>query len=86
METLMGCALEKVRQGIIGPEEVLRVVPYEVGTRACPHCRFPLEDAYRYCPYCASPLGRHCPDCGQTWKPNWRRCPRCGRKPPEELQ
>ena len=78
MATLLDCALHKVREGKVSLEELLRVVPCEVGTRGCPRCDYPLEQAFRYCPGCAAPLVRECGFCRQELQKTWRICPRCG--------
>jgi type II secretory ATPase GspE/PulE/Tfp pilus assembly ATPase PilB-like protein len=81
MESLLDCAREKLRAGTIDLEEMMRVVPYEVGSPVCPVCHGPLEASYRFCPHCAAVLVRQCGSCGQELKNQWRLCPRCGRTP-----
>jgi type II secretory ATPase GspE/PulE/Tfp pilus assembly ATPase PilB-like protein len=78
METLLDCAFQKVRAGKISLEELLRVVPCQVGTRGCPRCRYPLEPGFLYCPGCALLLVRHCTGCRLELQRPWRVCPRCG--------
>jgi type IV pilus assembly protein PilB len=83
METLLDCAFQKVRAGRVALEELLRVVPFDVGTRGCPRCQYPLEHGFRYCPRCAFLLIRQCAACGQELQNPWRVCPRCGNPCPE---
>jgi len=78
VEPLLERALEKARNGLISLEELLRVVPYEVGARCCTHCLYPLEHFYLYCPQCARPLVQRCRGCGKRLRKNWRVCPYCG--------
>jgi type IV pilus assembly protein PilB len=78
LEPLLATALQKAQNGLISLEELLRVVPYEVGARCCTHCLFPLEHFYLYCPQCARPLVQQCRGCGKRLQKNWRVCPYCG--------
>ncbi len=78
VEPLLATALQKARKGSISLEELLRVVPYDLGARCCPHCLYPLEHFYLYCPQCARPLVRRCRGCGKRLRKNWRVCPYCG--------
>ncbi|MBI5585923.1 MAG: Flp pilus assembly complex ATPase component TadA [Deltaproteobacteria bacterium] len=78
MKTLLDCAFHKTRAGKISMEELLRVVPYDVGARGCPRCHHPLEPTFRYCPRCAFLLLRQCGTCRQELQKSWRVCPRCG--------
>ena len=78
VEPLLERALQKARNGLISLEELLRVVPYEVGARCCAHCLYPLEHFYLYCPQCARPLVQRCRECGKRLRKNWRVCPYCG--------
>ncbi len=78
VEPLLATALQKARKGLISLEELLRVVPYDLGARCCPHCLYPLEHYYLYCPQCARPLVQRCRGCGKRLRKNWRVCPYCG--------
>jgi hypothetical protein len=78
VEPLLATALQKARKGLVSLEELLRVVPYEVGARCCAHCLYPLEHSYFYCPQCARPLVQRCRGCGKRMRKNWRVCPNCG--------
>ncbi len=60
METLLACGLRKAMAGRISLEEMMRVVPYEVGARCCPVCLHPVEHFFANCPNCAHPLIRKC--------------------------
>jgi type IV pilus assembly protein PilB len=77
-EPLLERALQKAGNGLISLEELLRVIPYEVGARCCAHCLYPLEHFYLYCPQCARPLVQRCRECGKGLRKNWRVCPYCG--------
>jgi type II secretory ATPase GspE/PulE/Tfp pilus assembly ATPase PilB-like protein len=78
LEPLLERALQKAGNGLISLEELLRVVPYEVGVRCCAHCLYPLEHFYLYCPQCARSLVQRCRGCGKRLRKNWRVCPYCG--------
>jgi RNA polymerase subunit RPABC4/transcription elongation factor Spt4 len=78
MESLLEGARRKVRQGVMTLEELVRVIPFEVGSRCCAHCLYPLEHSYRYCPQCGRPPSQRCRACGKRLQKNWRVCPYCG--------
>ena len=80
METLLSCGLRKAREGRVSLEEMMRVIPYEVGARCCPTCLHPLEHFFVCCPNCALPLIQRCPDCSKRIQPSWKACPYCGKK------
>jgi type IV pilus assembly protein PilB len=78
MEPLLQRGREKVQAGSVDLEEMVRVIPYEVGARYCPDCLHPLEHFYICCPGCGFPLSLRCPDCGKKLQRHWRACPYCG--------
>jgi type II secretory ATPase GspE/PulE/Tfp pilus assembly ATPase PilB-like protein len=78
MDTLLSCGLQKARTGRVSLEEMMRVIPYESGSRYCPNCFFPVEHNYLCCPNCARILNPRCKDCGQGLQTNWKTCPFCG--------
>jgi type IV pilus assembly protein PilB len=77
MRLLHEDALEKVRQGITSPDEVLRVVQVDDSETPCPNCRTPIESDFSVCPYCLFTIRRTCSSCGQNLKPDWKICPYC---------
>ena len=78
MEPLLQRGLEKVQAGLVDLEEMVRVIPYEVGARYCRHCLHPLEHFYLCCPGCGLPLVLRCRDCGKRIQGHWKACPYCG--------
>lgn len=84
VEPLLAEARHKARKGLLSLEEMMRVVPYEVGARCCAHCLYPLEHTYLYCPQCARPLVQRCRACGKRLQKNWQVCPYCGGKAEKE--
>ena len=79
METLLDCCLRKAKSGRVNLEEMMRVVPYEVGSRSCPVCFHPVEHFFSNCPNCAFPLILKCSDCGKRLQTSWKACPYCGK-------
>ena len=79
METLLACGIRKAMAGRISLEEMMRVVPYEVGARCCPVCLHPVEHFFANCPNCAHPLIRKCSGCGKKLQDSWKACPYCGK-------
>jgi type IV pilus assembly protein PilB len=79
METLLDCGLRKAKSGWINPEEMMRVIPYEVGSRSCPVCFHPVEYFFVTCPNCSFPLVLKCSDCGKRLQTSWKACPYCGK-------
>ncbi|MBI4764036.1 MAG: Flp pilus assembly complex ATPase component TadA [Deltaproteobacteria bacterium] len=79
METLLDCGLRKAKSGWINPEEMMRVIPYEVGSRSCPVCFHPVEHFFVTCPNCSLPLVLKCSDCGKRLQTSWKACPYCGK-------
>jgi len=80
METLMACGLRKARMGQVSLEEMMRVIPYEVGAHCCPVCFYPVEHFFANCPNCSHPLILKCPDCGKKLQASWKACPYCGKR------
>lgn len=80
METLGTAAMNKAAAGRVCLEEMIRVVPYDLGARFCSDCLHPLEPHFRYCPECGKALGRICPGCSADLLENWKVCPECGIK------
>jgi type IV pilus assembly protein PilB len=80
METLLACGLRKAGNGLVSLEEMMRVVPYETGSRYCPICFYPVEHFFTCCPNCSQVLIKKCPDCGKRLQAAWKVCPYCGRK------
>lgn len=79
METLLDCGLRKAKSGWVNPEEMMRVIPYEVGSRSCPVCLHPVEHFFANCPNCSQPLILKCSDCGKRLQTAWKACPYCGK-------
>ena len=79
METLLDCGLRKAKAGRVSLEEMMRVVPYEVGARCCPVCFHPVEHFFANCPNCSLPLILKCSDCGKKLQASWKACPYCGK-------
>jgi type II secretory ATPase GspE/PulE/Tfp pilus assembly ATPase PilB-like protein len=79
METLLANGLRKARSGQVSIEEMMRVVPYEVGARCCPVCFYPVEHYFSNCPNCSHPLILKCSDCGKKLQASWKGCPYCGK-------
>lgn len=79
METLLDCGLRQAKAGRVSLEEMMRVVPYEVGARCCPVCFHPVEHFYANCPNCSLPLIPKCSDCGKKLQDSWKACPYCGK-------
>jgi len=70
-------ALDKIKQGLTSPDEVLRVVQIDESEVPCPNCRALIEPDFAVCPYCLYTIRRTCQSCGQNMKPDWRACPYC---------
>ncbi len=79
METLLDCGLRKAKSGRVNLEEMIRIVPYEVGSRNCPVCFHPVEHFFTHCPNCSQPLVLKCLDCGKRLQISWKACPYCGK-------
>jgi len=79
METLLACGLQKAKAGRVNLEEMMRVIPYEVGARYCSKCFYPVEHFYACCPNCSQPLILKCRDCGKRLQASWKACPYCGK-------
>jgi type IV pilus assembly protein PilB len=79
METLLDCGLRKAKSGRVNLEEMMRIVPYEVGSRSCPVCFHPVEHFFANCPNCSLPLILKCSDCGKRLQTSWKACPYCGK-------
>jgi len=79
METLLACGLRKARVGQVSLEEMMRIIPYEVGARYCPSCFYPVEHFFAHCPNCSRPLILKCSDCGKRLQASWKACPYCGK-------
>ena len=74
-------ALEKLRQGVTSPEEVLRVIQFdEEDLVRCPQCSAFIHLDFSTCPYCLHSLRDLCEGCGQELKLEWRICPYCNHK------
>ena len=85
MRLLREDALDKVKQGITSPDEVLRVVQIDETETPCAHCGALIEVDFSTCPYCLTSLKKTCASCGQDLKVEWNACPYCNTKavPPE---
>jgi len=77
MRLLREDALDKVKQGITSPDEVLRVVQVDESEVPCPQCGALIEADFSTCPYCLSTLKKTCSSCGQDLKVEWKACPYC---------
>ena len=81
MVTLFQGGVEKVRQGVTGVEELLRVVEVEDAYETlCAHCHGVLHADFLTCPACGTPVANRCRQCGSIQRPEWTFCPRCRRK------
>ncbi|MCJ7833368.1 MAG: Flp pilus assembly complex ATPase component TadA [Deltaproteobacteria bacterium] len=79
METLLACGLRKAREGQVSLEEMMRIIPYEVGARYCPACFYPVEHFFANCPNCSRQLILKCSGCGKRLQASWKACPYCGK-------
>jgi type IV pilus assembly protein PilB len=79
METLLDCGLRKAKAGLVSLEEMMRVIPYEVGACCCPACFHPVEHFFANCPHCSQPLIHKCSECGKKLQASWKACPYCGK-------
>ena len=70
-------ALEKVRNGVTSPDEVLRVVQVDETEIPCPACKAIIEADFATCPYCSTSLKASCAGCGQPLRREWKVCPHC---------
>jgi type IV pilus assembly protein PilB len=70
-------AAERVRAGLVTPEEVLRVVDVSAPIH-CPGCDRTVEHTFSVCPHCATVLRRNCGGCGMRLEQEWQTCPYCG--------
>jgi len=70
-------ALEKVRNGVTSPDEVLRVVQVDETEIPCPSCKAIIEADFATCPYCSASLKATCAGCGQPLRREWKVCPHC---------
>ena len=53
--TMREDAVEKVKQGLTTPDEVMRVVPIEAAADLrCPRCAREISPSFRFCPHCGS--------------------------------
>ncbi|MEI6669500.1 MAG: ATPase, T2SS/T4P/T4SS family [Acidobacteriota bacterium] len=77
MRLLREDALDKVKQGITSPDEVLRVVQVDESETPCSRCGALIEADFSTCPYCLSSLKHTCASCGQDLKIEWKACPYC---------
>ena len=77
MKLLREDALDKVKQGITSPDEVLRVVQVDETETPCVHCGALIEIDFSTCPYCLASLKNTCASCGQDLKLEWKACPYC---------
>jgi type II secretory ATPase GspE/PulE/Tfp pilus assembly ATPase PilB-like protein len=77
MKLLREDALDKIRQGLTSPDEVLRVVQVDETEVPCPNCHAPIEPEFSVCPYCLFAIRKTCASCGQNMKPDWKACPYC---------
>ncbi|MCX6544989.1 MAG: ATPase, T2SS/T4P/T4SS family [Acidobacteria bacterium] len=80
MKLLREDALDKVKQGITSPDEVLRVVQIDQTESPCAYCGALIEIDFSTCPYCLSNLKKTCASCGQDLKIEWKACPYCNSK------
>jgi type IV pilus assembly protein PilB len=74
-------AAQRVRAGVVTPEEVLRVVNVAAPVR-CSGCDRPVEHTFSVCPHCATVLRRNCGGCGMRLEKEWQTCPYCGMNSP----
>ena len=77
MKLLREDALDKVKQGITSPDEVLRVVQVDETEAPCPQCGGLIEADFSTCPYCLCTIRKTCASCGQDLKIEWKACPYC---------
>jgi type IV pilus assembly protein PilB len=84
MRPMIQEAVEKIREGVTTPEEVLRVIQITEESEApCPNCGRTVSVDFPICPYCSTQIKRVCLSCLQPLKPDWILCPYC-RKPVRE--
>jgi type IV pilus assembly protein PilB len=87
LRTLLEEAVEKIRQGLTNPEEVLRVIKVEERLdQRCTKCKKIVQQDFVACPFCGQSLKNICPGCNQELRLDWTVCPYCrtatGAKPP----
>ncbi len=74
-------ALEKLKQGVTSPDEVLRVIQFDEDDMVrCPECAAFIHLDFSTCPYCLHSLKELCEGCGQELKLEWRVCPYCNAR------
>ncbi|MFC1850428.1 ATPase, T2SS/T4P/T4SS family [candidate division CSSED10-310 bacterium] len=82
-------AIQKIREGITTPEEVVKVIHVEElsSSAYCPRCEKPIQPEFKACPYCGQVLSLHCEKCQKKIEPTWAVCPYCGTASakPEEV-
>ncbi len=73
-------ALARVREGIFGLDELVRVIEVQPDEIIhCPKCNSFIHMDFRTCPYCLFALRHVCDSCGQELKPEWKLCPYCSK-------
>jgi type IV pilus assembly protein PilB len=78
--SLLEDARSKIRDGVITPEEVLRVIQLREGDEnCCPRCSRPISAIDGPCPFCNESARSVCVGCGSEVSPRWQFCPRCGK-------
>ena len=77
VKLLRAAALERIRDGITTPEEVLRVVQGGDESARCPKCQTPIQANLTTCPFCLQSLRTLCRGCGRELSVDWRECPYC---------
>jgi type II secretory ATPase GspE/PulE/Tfp pilus assembly ATPase PilB-like protein/ActR/RegA family two-component response regulator len=78
MKTLLEEAVEKIRQGVTNPDEVLRVIKVEERLdQRCLKCKKIVQADFVACPYCGQSLKNICPGCNQELRLDWTVCPYC---------
>ncbi len=74
-------AMEKLKQGVTSPDEVLRVIQFDEDDMVrCPECAAFIHLDFSTCPYCLHSLKELCEGCGQELKLEWRVCPYCNAR------
>jgi len=81
METLLDCAIRKVKERQTTLEEILRVLGPAVEVEYyCKKCQAGLDLKFNVCPYCGTVQRNVCSKCQSQLETDWTACPYCGQK------
>ncbi len=78
MRTLAEDGLAKAREGLTTPEELIRIIMFQVELQSlCPRCKNSVLPEFVVCPNCNYNLVNNCFNCGRVLDPQWKVCPYC---------